>query len=182
MSKLRLTALFCTICLLGALAFALGVLPTEAAGNGIVESVTGSTHMTVPFSEFVPGAEGEVVMRTLSYNALRHADGSVSGQYEYQVDVLGDDSAVHGSIICFKAQGNRAWIGATVDHTDDPTVEGLFSWWQVEDNGQGANSAPDKTTFLGFGTLQETLDYCEGPEPNFIFDIDHGNVQVRAAD
>lgn len=179
MSKKRLTVLIGMICLLAAFAFVAGALPAHAQG-GIVESVTGSTHMTVPFSVFVPGAEGEVVMRTLSYNALRHADGSVSGQYEYHVDILGNVSTVHGTVICFKAEGNRAWIGATVDRTSDPGVEGLFSWWQVEDNGQGANAAPDMTTFLGFGTLQETFDYCEGPDPNFIFDIDHGNVRVRA--
>jgi hypothetical protein len=179
MSKYRLIALMGVAALLAAFTFVLGALPALAAGNGIVESVTGSTRMTVPLSVFNPDLEGDAEMRTLSYNALRHGNGNVSGQYQYYVAVQGDADTVHGSVICFKVEGNRAWIGATVDHTSDPTIVGLFSWWQVEDNGQGAQAQPDRTTFLGFGTLAETIDYCEGPDPNFIFDIDHGNIQVR---
>lgn len=179
MSRFRLTAVVGVTVLLAAFAFVLGAAPALADGNGIVESVTGSSRMTVPLSVFDPSLEGDAEMRTLSYNALRHANGDVSGQYQYYVAVQGDADTVHGTIICFKVEGNRAWIGATVDQTTDPTVEGLFSWWQVEDNGQGALSQADRTTFLGFGTLAETIAYCEGPEPNFIFEIDHGNIQVR---
>lgn len=179
MSKLRFTTLLGLTVLLCALVFALGALPALAAADGVVESVTGSSRMTVPLSVFDPSLQGDAEMRTLSYNALRHADGDVSGQYQYYVAVQGVADTVHGSVICFKVEGNRAWIGATVDHTTDPTVEGLFSWWQVQDNGQGAQASPDRTTFLGFGTLAETIAYCEGPDPNFIFDIDHGNIQVR---
>ena len=172
MSKFRLTMLMALIILLAA-------LPALAAGNGIVESVTGSSHMTVPLSVFDPSLEGDAEMRTLSYNALRHANGDVKGQYQYYVAVQGVADTVHGTVICFKVEGNRAWIGATVDKTTDPTIVGLYSWWQVEDNGQGAKAPADRTTFLGFGTLAQTIEYCEGPDPNFIFDIDHGNIQVR---
>ncbi len=179
MSRRRLTTLLAATVLLTALIFALGALPTLAHGNGVVESVTGSSHMTVPLSVFDPSLEGDAEMRTLSYNALRHANGHVSGQYQYYVAVQGVADTVHGSVICFKVEGNRAWIGATVDNTTDPTLEGLFSWWQVQDNGQGAQAPADRTTFLGFGTLAETVAYCQGPQPNFIFDIDHGNIQVR---
>ena len=179
MSKLRFTTLLGVAALLTALIIVLGALPAFADGNGIVESVTGSSHMTVPLSVFNPRLEGDAEMRTLSYNALRHADGHVSGQYQYYVAVQGVADTVHGSVVCFKVEGNRAWIGATVDNTTDPTIEGLFSWWQVQDNGQGAQASADRTTFLGFGTLAVTIAYCEGPDPNFIFDIDHGNIQVR---
>lgn len=179
MSKKQLTTLIFVTCLLTAFAFVLGTLPVEATGQGIVESVTGSTRMTVPLSVFDPSLEGDAVMRTLSYNALRHADGRVSGQYEYQIVVQGEHDFVHGTVICFKAEGNRAWIGATVDSASAPALEDLYSWWQVEDNGQGANDPPDRTTFLGFGSLEATIAYCEGPAPRFIFEIDHGNVQVR---
>lgn len=179
MSKVRLCVPMVITGLLSLLLFALVVLPAQATESGITESVTGSTHMTVPLSVFDPSLEGDAEMRTLSYNALRHADGSVSGQYRYCVAVQGIADTVHGTIICLKVEGNRAWIGATVDQTTDHTIEGLFSWWQVADNGQGAHQPADRTTFLGFGTLAETIAYCEGPEPNFIFDIEHGNIQVR---
>ena len=46
-------------------------LPIHAANsaNGVVTSVTGSTHMTVPLSVFGFDLDGDVEMRTLSYNA-----------------------------------------------------------------------------------------------------------------
>jgi hypothetical protein len=182
MFRTRLTVVFCVTCLLIAFAFVLSASPAQAGGNGVVESVTGSSHMTVPLSVFDPSLEGDAEMRTLSYNALRHGDGSVSGHYEYHIIVQDVSDVVRGTVVCLKVEGNRAWIGATVDATTDPTVEGLFSWWQVEDNGQGASAPADRTTFLGFGTLDETFDYCQGPDPNFIFDIDHGNIKVRDAD
>jgi hypothetical protein len=53
-------------------------------------------------------------------------------------------------------------------------------WFQVEDNGQGANNPPDWTTLLGAspesGSAQE---YCDNaPAVNFPFDIESGNIQV----
>jgi hypothetical protein len=180
MFRTRLTVLFCAACLL--VAFVLGASPAQAGGNGVVESVTGSSHLTVPLSVFDPNLEGDAEMRALSYNARRHAGGGVSGHYEYHLVVQGVSDVIGGTVICLKVEGNRAWIGATVDKTSDPSLEGLFSWWQVADNGEGANDPADRTTFLGFGTLAETLAYCQGPAPRFIFDIDHGNIQVRDAD
>lgn len=179
MPKFRLTRLLGVTVLLVAFMFALGAMPTLADGNGIVESVTGSSHMTIPLSVFVPGLEGNAEMRTLSYNALRHANGDVRGQYQYYLVVQGNPTTVHGTIICFKVEGNRAWIGATVDQTTDSSLVNQYSWWQVEDNGEGVQTPTDRTTFLGFGTLAETIDYCAGPAPNFIFEIEQGNIQVR---
>ena len=159
------------------LVLALAIFPVHASGNRVVEIVNGHTRMTVPLSVFNPDLEGDAEMRRLNYHMNKRADGTVTGEYDYELVVQGVLSTVSGHIICFKAEGNRAWIGATVDETNDPTVEGLFSWWQVADNSGSGNA--DRTTFLGFGSLEETFDYCEGPDPNFIFDIDQGNVLVK---
>ena len=162
------------------LVFALAIFPVNASENRVVEVVNGHTRMTVPLSVFDPDLEGDAEMRRLNYHMNKRADGTVTGEYDYELVVQGDLSTASGHIICFKAEGNRAWIGATVDETNDPGVEGLFSWWQVADNSGSGNA--DRTTFLGFGSLEETLDYCEGPDPNFIFDIDQGNVLVADLD
>jgi hypothetical protein len=159
------------------LLFALAILPVQAGGNQVVEIVNGHTRMTVPLSVFDPNLEGDAVMRRLNYHMNKRVDGTVTGQYDYELAVQGVVDTVSGHIICFKAEDNRAWIGATVDESSDPDVIGLFSWWQVADNS-GSGQA-DRTTFLGFGSLEATLDYCEGPAPNFIFDIDEGNVLVQ---
>jgi len=158
------------------LVLALVILPVHASGKRVVEVVNGQTRMTVPLSVFDPDLEGDAEMRRLNYHMIKRTDGTVRGEYDYELAVQGDLSTVSGHIICFKVEGNRAWIGATVDETTDPSVEGLFSWWQVAGNSGSGNA--DRTTFLGFGSLEETFDYCEGPDPNFIFDIDQGNVLV----
>lgn len=156
---------------------ALIVLPVQAGGNRVVEKVHGNTRMTVPLSVFDPDLEGDAEMRRLHYQMKKLADGTVSGVYDYELAVQGIVDTASGRIICFKVENNRAWIGATVDESSDPDLLGLYSWWQVADN-RGSGQA-DRTTFLGFGSLQATLDYCEGPAPNFIFDIDQGNVVVK---
>lgn len=153
-------------------------LPALAAGNPVGDNVHGNTRMTVPLSVFNPDLEGDAEMRRLHYHMNRRADGSVSGDYDYNLAVQGNVTTASGEIICFKVDGNRAWIGATVDASSNPNLVGQYSWWQVADNG-GSGGQADRSTFLGFGSLQATLDYCEGPAPNFIFDIDQGNVSVK---
>lgn len=153
-------------------------LPVQAGGNPVIQKVHGNTRMTVPLSVFNPNLEGDAEMRRLHYQMQKRDDGSVSGRYEYDLAVQGNVTTADGEIICFKAEDNRAWIGATVENSSNPNLIGQYSWWQVADNS-GSGGLADRTTFLGFGTLQETLNYCEGPAPNFIFDIDQGNVSVK---
>lgn len=147
---------------------------TAVSANGITERVRGHTYMVVPLSEFNPDLEGEAVMRELVYEAYKTANGHVGGHYSYTLAVFGRVDEVSGSVICLKTEGNRAWIGTNIESTNNPNLEGQYGWWQVEDNGGHG----DRTTFLGFGTLEATIDYCEGPAPNFIFPIDRGGIQV----
>lgn len=140
-------------------------------------TVVGITHMSIPLTEFGLDLEGNADMDELRYAFRRHGNGSLSGHYFYQLTLLGTTTSYSGEIVCLKVDDDRAWIGATVDESTDPDSIGTYSWWQVEDN-QDSNDAP-RSTFLGFGTLEETIEYCEGPEPNFIFDIHRGNIRVN---
>jgi len=50
----------------------------------------------------------------------------------------------------------------------------------VTDNGQGAGSSPDITTFLGVGSQDATAAFCaDHPPYRFPFPIDGGDIQVR---
>ena len=153
-----------------------------AKRNGTVAVVRGSPTMTIPLSEFNPDLEGDAEMQDLTYHIREEADGTLHGEYTYRLRVREQVNNYAGTIICMKVDGNRAWIGATVDETDNPAREGLYSWWQIADNGNGGPNSPDMTTFLGFGSLEATIAYCEGPEPNFIFQIQGGNITVNDLD
>ena len=141
-------------------------------------TVVGITHMSIPLTEFGLDLEGNADMDELSYAFRRNSNGSLSGHYFYQLTLLGTTNSYSGEIVCLKVDGDRAWIGTTVDESTNPGSIGTYSWWQVKDN-QDSDDAP-RSTFLGFGTLEETIAYCEGPDPNFIFDIHRGNIRVNS--
>ena len=121
-------------------------------------------------------------MQELTYHFREEADGRLHGEYVYRLRVRDDFTSYAGTIFCLKVDGDRAWIGATVDETDNPAREGQYAWWQIADNGHGGPNSPDMTTFLGFGSLEATIAYCEGPDPNFIFQIQGGNITVNELD
>jgi hypothetical protein len=67
-----------------------------------------------------------------------------------------------------------------IRHSNDPSVEAPGAWWHVTDNGEGAGAAPDMTTFLAIGSLEQTQAFCDNhPAYRFQFAIDGGNIQVR---
>jgi hypothetical protein len=87
---------------------------------------------------------------------------------------------VHGPVTCLTVIVNQAWIGGTVDASNDSAIVGLGAWWHVTDNGEGANAPPDITTFLGVGTLEQMQAFCDTHPPyRHPFAIDGGNIQVR---
>jgi hypothetical protein len=57
----------------------------------------------------------------------------------------------------------------------------MGAWWQVADNGTGRHPViPGQTTFVGIGTMAQTIAYCNGqPAPHFIFDVQLGGVSVE---
>jgi hypothetical protein len=161
-----------------------GVAPaTAAAGSGArdgssaVAQVYGRTYVLLGPSVF-----GVTVQQDpLSYQAVILADGTVHGQWRYDYWESGQQTTFSGPVTCMSVSGNRAWIGGPVTASSDPTQVGQGAWWQVADNGTGRHPVvPDQTTFVGFGTMAQTVAYCEGePAPHFIFDVQLGGVQVQ---
>jgi hypothetical protein len=164
------------------LAALLAVPIATAESGGPVVSANGSAHWTIP----LPNPFGVTVQnRTLSFDARKYADGSVSGQFEYhQIEVeTGATFIFNVDVTCMSVyDGNRAKIGGVIENSNDPTLPpGTFAWFQVFDNGEGANVPPDQSSLIGFGDEAANEAFCNSPNlPRFgPWDV-AGNVQVRA--
>jgi hypothetical protein len=160
-----------------------GTLSTAASAVGqssVVARVTGATSLTVPLSVFDPTLEGDATMKILSYDARVRQDGTVVGRYVYHLEEPGVSFKARGPVTCLAVSGNRAWVGGVIESSNDPTVVGLDSWWQVADGGRGPSAPRDKTTFVGIGEPGLAQAYCDdAPEPRFFFDVQRGFVEVR---
>lgn len=170
-----------TVCVLATIVGVLAIPVAAANGSGAaVLSANGSAHWTIP----LPNPFDVVVWnRTLSFNARKYADGSVSGRFEYHQVVEGEAFVFNVDVTCFNVyDGNRAKIGGVIEVSNDPTLPaGVFAWFQVFDNGEGANASPDRSSLIGFGNEAANEAFCNSPNlPRFgPWDV-QGNVQVRA--
>lgn len=141
--------------------------------------VTGSGHV---LRDLGGGEE----LTTFSYNAVAHADGRVSGHYQYNFRAAG--FFTHGSVTCVSVAGTQGWIGGVIDKIvspdpEDQTLVGTEIWWRVVDNGEGENSAADQTTSLLFavpGLPITAASWCRDQNVRGVLrDIVSGNIQVR---
>jgi hypothetical protein len=163
------------------------------SGSPVVESASGAYHFTTE-----PHFFGVPVENRLTFTASRHADGSLSGRYNYEQGVLGDRFIFRGSVTCFEVYdtpvlqdwpdipamtGNRAKWGGLIEYSNDPTLPaGGFIWFQSIDNGEGAGAPPDLSTISGFGDEAANEAFCNVatvPNPNFGPHPVIGNIQVR---
>ncbi|HWN19926.1 MAG TPA: hypothetical protein VNO19_13510 [Gemmatimonadales bacterium] len=154
--------------------------PRALQAGAVTASVTGSGHHT----RIVAGVED---LTTFSFTAQQRADGTTSGQYQYTFRAAG--FSVHGPVTCLSIRGNEAWIGGTVGHIKSPDPEdqslvGADMWWRLEDNGEGASDAPDRTTGVGFAFSGSTItaeSWCrDQPALLILRDVESGNIEVRA--
>jgi hypothetical protein len=162
------------------LAGLLAVPATAAGDSGLVASASGGVHWTIA----LPNPFGvEVGNQPLAFNAKKYADGTVSGQFEYHQVALGESFNFHVDVTCMNVyDGNRAKIGGVITVSNDPTLPpGVFAWFQVFDNGEGANSPPDQSSLIGFGNEAANEAFCNSPNlPRFGPWEVEGNVQVRS--
>jgi hypothetical protein len=156
------------------------VIPAAAAAQSdstVIASASGGVHWTIP----LPNPFGvEVVNQPLAFNAREYADGSASGEFEYHQLSSGQASDFNVEVTCLRVYGNRAKIGGVVKRSTDPTIAaGSYAWFQVFDNGEGANAPPDQSSLVGFGDEAQNEAFCNSPNlPHFgPWDV-QGNIQV----
>jgi hypothetical protein len=152
-----------------------------AAHRGSAEAAEVEGHTYVLLGPSVFGVT--VQQDPLGYHAEQSADGTAHGWWRYDYWEGGKETTFSGPVTCLSVSGNRAWVGGQVTASSDPTQVGSGAWWQVADNGAGRHPVvPDRTTFVGFGTMAQTAAYCSGePAPHFIFDVQLGGVTVHPA-
>jgi hypothetical protein len=132
------------------------------AGSPVVASAHGGVQWTIP----LPNAFGvEVQNRTLSFNARKLADGTVSGRFEYQQVVEGEAFVFNVDVTCLNVyDGRRAKLGGRIAVSNDPTLPpGTFAWFQVFDEGEGEGAAPDRSSLIGFGGEAANEAFCNSP-------------------
>jgi hypothetical protein len=118
---------------------ALGALLASAAAGGGNPSASGHANLSV----------GDGQTRTFSFTAVQHRNGTVTGQGE--VNNPSFPIRVHFVIDCLKfGGGNRVIASGPVTQSSDPgtIAVGRISVFAVEDNGEGANAAPDRITTI----------------------------------
>jgi hypothetical protein len=157
-----------------ALVALIGVQAASAGGNR--PSANGDSHLTV---HNVFGLK-TLKLKHFEFFAIGNSDGTADGWFTYRDIEDGAPFAARGPITCLTVIGKDAWVGATIKHSNDSTVIGSGGWWHVTDNGRGAGSPPDITTFLGVGSLADTAAFCANYPPYaHPFPIDGGDIRVR---
>jgi hypothetical protein len=142
------------------------------------------------------------ITNRLSFVARHEIDGiTTDGEFEYTGLIAGDgikpppeckpgepcpptgtietEGEIHGVVTCFTLTGKglmSASIEGVITHASNPKLEGLPVFWDVTDNGEGADAPPDKSSTLVLGKTaclkRPILDQ---------FPVESGNVQVHPA-
>lgn len=157
-----------------------------ALGGGVVASAAGGGGYLLL----------ETLQASFSFNAISHANGSETGRFFHSVEFQGQLIEFEGRVTCLTmdAENHRAWIGGvvTANNSEHPAFVrerhevGDDIWFRVLDNGEGANAAADRTTFVGFegdAGIITSQEYCnEQPWPEGdarTNPVNFGNLQVH---
>jgi len=165
--------------LLAAVVVLAGLLTSPAAADG---DPSASGH-----GNSISGGE----LRTFSFTAVQHADGTVTGEAE--AFNRGFPIRVHWKIDCLKfEEGNRAITSGPITQSSDPEVAavGRISVFGIEDNGEGENAPPDRITTVEVYAPEEGIDCNDftfvgdelqksGVVVNVLGPILAGNIQVK---
>jgi len=121
---------------------------------------------------------------TVAVHAIRHQDGTVTGQIEQHILDFG--LSVHGEVNCLFVVGNVAYVSGVITNVQEASETGLGSFFQegtffllaIEDNGEGLNSFGSDRVSLLFPSA--TPFDCENPPAlaSFMNDLTQGNFQV----
>lgn len=162
-----------------------GIVPSEASNAPtVVAAASGGANWDLFCCDLTGDGVPDAIGNVLAFNAVRHADGRVSGQIEYQQSALGDFFRFHGPVTCIGVydDGTRAKFGGLITRSDDPTIPvGLYMWFTVVDNGNGAGSPPDRSSILGIGDEAANEAFCASdapPNARFSADVTSGEIRV----
>jgi hypothetical protein len=167
--------------------------PTMRMSIGSPDRLTG--HWEVDLLDFDSPPRAQY-----SATALRHQDGTVSGQFQvHEEGFEGVALRVHGETTCLTiAADGTARAGGRITQVAfwDPTLNrwepltelvGAHAVWRVKDNGEGSNSAPDLASDIraGFPAEINVADrFCAGTLQllNVVtYPLVRGNVQVESS-
>ena len=160
------------------LALAVGALTlpltAPAAAPSLVHLATGSGqfHYT--------SDTGVTDLRTFSFEARQFDDGTVSGNA--QVKNRATDQTLNIHVDCLKVLGNIAVVsGIAWSATGPGNTNGDGAIFAVEDNGQGANAAPDRVTYAYTGSGLVCTDFNSPADlnPSLFYDVEGGNIQIH---
>ena len=155
--------------------------PTASAISANVTQTSGRS--AIGSGQIISGA----APRRITFAAVRHADGSVSGEYLLNtpgVEIPGFFTRIHANIICFRIVGNEARIGGVVDQSSDPGFLGRDMAFLAKDNGEGFNNPADRLSppFIPTGIENFAATFCEESaqlsDPP-LYSIENGNVSIR---
>jgi hypothetical protein len=149
---------------------------SEAAGP-VVQTVTGSGHV------LVPAVGGGTLLRRLTFEVRRYADGSVEGSFQ----LVAGAAIVHGTISCFdvsaSAGGLTARLGGTVTDAKFTTfVEGTDTGFLVVDAGEGGGAEDGAGRLIFNADPGTAASFCDGtftdPRADQVLPLQAGNVQI----
>jgi hypothetical protein len=121
----------------------------------------------------------DLFTQRMSFNAKGGADAS--GVFNFTGKIFGVNTHIHGEIVCYAIDGNKARVAGHITSADPPVVEDVDAIWTVEDNGEGSKLTPDRIS------LYSTVPHAPGNtnclaatalEPT-MYNIETGNVQVH---
>ena len=92
------------------------------------------------------------VKSTFTFNAVKHANGSVNGHLVYHLRAF--DMQFQLAIDCFEIDGNRATLSGTVTSASGSNIPsyiypGSRASFSVQDNGKGGNKDRISDVFFG---------------------------------
>jgi hypothetical protein len=145
--------------------------PLESARHG-QQQVTGSI--------FINLAELGGAPQRMSFSAVRHRDGRVTGQFQI-FSSQAPGVRIHGIVTCLGVDGNLARLGGVITRSSPPGFESL-AFWRVVDNGEGLQAPPDLSSDVGaFAPPEVVEEFCAegfGDFPPLLPSL-RGNIQVR---
>ncbi|MGH7639198.1 MAG: hypothetical protein ACREOK_16225 [Gemmatimonadaceae bacterium] len=165
---------------------ALAILAACAETTGVAPELAPATrHASLTDAQVVATARGSAPLeiagelRTFTFNAKQHADGSVSG--EFQIIARQVDRVTHGRITCMTVLGKSAWLGGIIERDDSGVSTGAEARFRVVDLGQAPGGSPDLVSLLNFifvpGAAQS---YCNAiPSFPALMPTDGGELTVN---